>query len=100
MPGAYSACFVQFRGGTTRNPGCMPCIYGARLYNHVNSGVDVGTLTLDRTVMNYEISSTVGAACIRVPNFNPKIILNDQHGFSNFSQSENVTNQPLSMNLC
>ena len=62
----------------------MPCIYGARLYNHVNSGVDVGTLTLDRTVMNYEISSTVGAACIRVPNFNPKIYLIDQHEVSKF----------------
>lgn len=42
-------------------------IYGARLCNHVNSGVDVGTLTLDM-VMSYEIFSAVEASCIRIPN--------------------------------
>lgn len=43
-------------------------IYGGRLCNHVNSGVDVGTLTLDMMVMSYEIFSDVEAACIRIPN--------------------------------
>ncbi len=75
-------------------------VYGARLYNHVNSGVDVGTLTLDMMVMSYEIFSAVEAACIRIPNFNPKNKLNDHHKVSNFSQLENITNQPLGIKSC
>jgi hypothetical protein len=63
----------------------MPCIYGARLCNYVDNGVHVGTLTLDRAVMNYEISSTVEKAGIRVSNFNIIIYLMINNRFPIFT---------------